>query len=60
MKKIFKLTFSLGLALLSFGLYSCSQDDDVLSQEPVTKSVVTPVSNERITVGELIEIVKSD
>lgn len=60
MKKILKLVFSLELALLSFGLYSCSQNDDVLSQEPGTRSAVTPVSSERITVGELIEIVKSD
>lgn len=60
MKKIFNLAFCFGLALLSFGLYSCSQNDEVLSQEPATKGTVIPADNERITVEELIEIVKSD
>ena len=53
----------MGLALLSLGLYSCSQDD-VLTQEPVvnSKSAIAPESKgiQCITVGELIEIVKSD
>lgn len=61
--KNFKSILCMGLALLSLGLYSCSQDD-VLVQEPVANSKSTIVPNslgdQCITVGELVEVVKSD